>query len=151
MRVAIIGYSGAGKTTVATALAGLVGARPIGVLDEMWKPLAGPEPLVLDGIPTTIEELEQLDAHAREGRPIEHILYLRAPSEIRIQRVARMVIAGANPRAARERMLHPAELAKVTRYLETTGRLAVIDATGSRTEVLAHALDAVGRQDLSPT
>lgn len=144
MRVAIIGFSGAGKTTLANALAGLAGTHPIQELDELWLPLYESGPLVLDGIPGTLEELAQIDVQALGKDGIEHILYLKAHAEVRIERVARMVIAGANPAKARDLMLHPAELEKVRRYLESTQRLTVIDATRSRSQVLQDALAALG-------
>jgi adenylate kinase family enzyme len=144
MRVAIIGYSGAGKTTLATAVAGVLGVRPIRMIEDLWAPLAGTDSLVLDGIPNTVAELEQLDATSPRGGSIDKVLYLMASSEIRLERMARMVTAGADPAQARARLLRPADLKEVRDYLEAAGRLTVIDATGSRSDVLSSALNALG-------
>jgi len=144
MRVAIIGYSGAGKTTLANALGGILGVRPIQELDDLWTPLAGTEPLILDGFPATVAELEQIDGKAPEGARVDHVLYLLASSDIRLERMARMVTAGADPAEARDRMLRAADLKDVRNLLEPTGRLTVIDASRSRSVVLASAFDALG-------
>lgn len=144
MRVAIIGYSGAGRTTLANAVAGVLGIRPIQLIEDLWTPLAGSEPLVLDAIPGSVAELEQIDAKSPNDAGIHSVLYLAASSEIRLERISRMVSAGADPARARDRMLRPADLKEVRDYLEAAGRLTVIDATRSRSDVLASALDALG-------
>lgn len=144
MRVAIIGYSGAGRTTLANAVAGVLGIRPIQLIEDLWTPLAGSEPLVLDAIPGSVAELEQIDAKSPNDEGIHSVLYLAASSEIRLERISRMVSAGADPARARDRMLRPADLKEVRDYLEAAGRLTVIDATRSRSDVLASALDALG-------
>lgn len=144
MRVAIIGYSGAGRTTLANALAGVLGARRIQVLEEAWMRPDGAEDLVLDGVPNTVAEFAHLDSHSGDAPGIDRVLYLRASSEIRLARIARMVVAGTRQAHVRDRLMHPADLEKARRYLDSTGRLTVIDAARSRTEVLADALDALG-------
>ena len=144
MRVAIIGYSGAGKTTLANALAGVLGIRPTQRLEDLWTPLGGSEPLILDGIPATVAELEQIDAKSPKGDGIDDVLYLMASAEIRLERIARMVTTGADPAQARDRMLRPADLKDVRDYLEFASRLMVIDATQSRSEVLASAFEVLG-------
>jgi energy-coupling factor transporter ATP-binding protein EcfA2 len=127
MRVAIIGYSGAGRTTLANALAGVLGTHPIQAVEGLWAQLVGTEPLVLDGIPSTIDELEQIDHKALACHGIDHVLYLLASSEIRPERIARMVAAGTEPARARDRILNPADLKEVRRKLDSAGRLDVLD------------------------
>jgi adenylate kinase family enzyme len=144
IRVAIIGYSGAGRTTLANALAGVTCTPPIRDLDDLWTPLQGDDSVILDGLPRTVEECEQIDAKAPTGRGIDHVLYLQAAAEIRLDRVARMIVAGADPARARDRMLHPADLKRLRTHLEPTGRLTVIDASRSRSEVLVNALEILG-------
>jgi adenylate kinase family enzyme len=144
MRVAIIGYSGAGKTTVAKALAGIFGSKPIDALDELLERLDADAPLVLDGIPRTVEELNEIDAKAPDGRGVTHVLYLLASSEIRLERMARMVTAGADPAQARDRMLRPADLKELRDFADNDGRVTVIDATRTRSEVLSSVLTAIG-------
>lgn len=144
IRAAVIGYSGAGRTTLANALAGVSCTVPVRDLDDLWIPLQGHESLILDGIPRTIDELEQIDQKAPADRGINHVLYLQASADVRLARIARMVVAGAEPARARARMLHPADLKQLRTHLEPTGRLTVIDAGRSRSEVLADALAALG-------
>lgn len=140
MRVAILGYSGAGKTTLANALAGLLGVRPIASLDDPSLVVEDGTPLVLDGVPSTRDELEKLDVRAPNGAELEYFLYLKVAYEQRVQRVARTIVSGGDPASARRRMLNPAELEGLRRYLEPTGRLIVIDASRSRSDVLADVL-----------
>src|SRR5690349_15772559 len=121
IRVAIIGYSGAGRTTLATALAGIECICPTRELDELWLPLQSSESLVLDGIPRTLDELEQIDAKAPAGGGISHVLYLEADAEVRLARISRMIVNGADPASARDRMLHPFDLKQVRKNLEHTG------------------------------
>jgi adenylate kinase family enzyme len=144
IRVAILGSSGAGRTTLANALAGVTCTPPIRDLDDLWTPLQGDGTVILDGLPRTAEECDQIDAKAPAGRGIDQFLYLHAAAEIRLDRVARMIVAGADPAQARERMLHPADLERLRKHLEPTGRLTVSDAARSRSEVLAAALAAIG-------
>jgi adenylate kinase family enzyme len=144
MRVAIIGYSGSGRTTLATALAGVMGMRPIHDLDDLWVPLSGTGALVLDGIPSTLDELEQIEAKSPEGSGIDHAFYLQASAEIRLRRIARAVVAGSDPASPRNRMLRPVDLKLVRDRLDVAGRLTVLDATRTRTDVLADALDLLG-------
>jgi len=144
MRVAIIGYSGAGRTTLAHALAAVIGARTIHDLNDIWEPLAGTDGLVLDGIPSSIEELRQIDARAARGETIDRVLYLEASAELRLRRIARMIAAGTDPARARDRMLRAADLKKLRDHLDATGRLVHLDATSTRTQVLATALDSLG-------
>jgi adenylate kinase family enzyme len=144
MHVAIIGYSGAGSTTLANALAGVFGTPPIRALEDLWGPLGGTEPLVLDGFPNSLDELVLIDTTAPQGRGIEHLIYLMASEEVRLERVSRMVVAGANPAHARDRMLDPADLERVVHRAGSTARLTMIDASRSRSEVLLDALDALG-------
>lgn len=144
MRVAIIGFSGAGKTTLADALAGQLGVRPTESLDEALCLVAEPGPVVLDSIPATLEELARIDAASPPDARIEHVLFLRAPYETRAERIARWIVASNDPTAVRRRMLHPIELQKVHGHLESSGRLVTIDASRSRSEVLADALASVG-------
>lgn len=145
MRVAIIGYSGAGKTTLARVLAAQLGVHRTCRLEEASAVLGERSPvLVLDGIPTTVAELEQLDARSPTGAAVEHVLYLSASGEARLRRISRMAVAGVSSVPARNRMLEPSELDDLYRYLDRTGRLIVIDADGSRAEVVARALEALG-------
>ncbi len=141
MRIVIIGYSGSGKTTLANALAGLLGVRPIASLDDPSLVVQDGTSLVLDGIPATLEELEKVDPRAPDGAEIERFLYLKANYEQRVQRVARTIVSGGDPAGARRRILHAVELETLRKHLEPTGRLIVIDAGRSRSEVLADALD----------
>lgn len=148
MRVAIIGYSGAGKTTLANALAGQFGVPPALSLNEARTCLEQGTALVLDGIPRTLDELLRLDANAPGDARIEHVLWLRAPHEIRVRRITERItgriIAGGGPAESRPQALHAADLQQVRKYLESSGRLITIDASGSRSDVLARALDALG-------
>lgn len=146
IRVAIIGYSGAGRTTLANALAGIECISPTRDLEELWLPLQTGESLVLDGIPRSLDELEQIDAKAPSGGEISHVLYLETDAEVRLARMSRMIVNGADPASARDRMLHPFDLRQVRKNLEPTGRLTVIDGERSRSEVLADALDALRRR-----
>ncbi|MFL6023592.1 MAG: hypothetical protein ACJ72O_09660 [Marmoricola sp.] len=144
IHVAVLGYSGSGRTTLANALAGLVGTRAVREIGELCDRLQSEGPLILDGIPGSLDELEQIDDKSPPDRPLQRVLYLQAPAEIRLERISRMVVAGADPARARERMLAPADLKHLRTRLEPTGRLSVIDATRSRSEVLADALEAIG-------
>lgn len=144
MRIAIIGYSGSGRTTLANALAGLLGVRPTHSLDELADTAGGTAPLILDGFPETLEELDRIDALAPHG--IDRVLFLDASAEIRLRRVSRMVAAGADAAAARAKMLRPPALRAVREFLASAGRLTMIDANGTRTDVMARAIDALGIQ-----
>jgi adenylate kinase family enzyme len=144
MRVAIIGGSGSGRTTLANTLGRMVFSRPVRDLADLWARTSEAEALVLDGIPDTVEELEKLDAKAPGGRSVDHVLYLRAPVEIRLERIARMVVVGADVARARDRMLHPADLDDLRTYLDGSDRLTIIDAARTRGEVLLDALEALG-------
>lgn len=144
IRAAIIGYSGSGRTTLANALAGLSFTRPVWNLDDLWGRPHGTEALILDGLPRTVEELEQIDAKGPAGRGLDRVLYLEASAEIRLARIAQKVVSGADPAVARDRILHPADLERLSTHLEPTGRLTVIDASRSRSEVLVEALESLG-------
>lgn len=139
MRIAIIGYPGAGKSTLANALAGVLKVRPTASFDEL---LEEDETLVLDGLPETPEDLTRLDKLAPHG--LDRALFLDASAEIRLRRVSRMVVAGIDAAAARERMLRPPALRAVRTALDSSGRLTTIDANRSRTDVMASALEALG-------
>lgn len=141
MRIAIIGYPGAGKTTLASALAGVVGVRPTRSLDD----LAGADraaQLILDGLPETLEDLARIDELVPDG--LDQVLFLDTAAEVRLRRVSRMVVAGTDAATARARMLRPPALRAVRAVLEASGRLTTIDANGSRTEVMAGALEVLG-------
>jgi len=144
IRVAIIGYSGSGRTTLANALAGVFFTPPVRDLDDLWVKLQRSEPLILDGLPRTVDELEQIDSKDPSGRGVDHVLYLEATSEVRLARIARMVSSGADPARARDRFLHPADLKHLRKHLERDDRLTVIDAGRSRSEVLVNAMDVLG-------
>jgi adenylate kinase family enzyme len=144
MRVAILGYSGAGKTTLANALAGLLGVPAVVSLDDPALVLEAGATAILDGIPATLEELEKLDERAPAGAGIEHFLYLQVRQQVRVQRAAHGVVVAGDPAAARRRILYPAELETLRKQLESDDRLTTIDANGSRSEVLADVLDVLG-------
>ncbi len=140
MRIAVLGYSGAGKTTLANALAGLLGVRPIASMDDPALVVEDGTALVLDGVPATLEELEKLDARAPDGAEIQYFVYLKADYDQRVQRIARTIVSGGDPAGARRRMLHPAEFETLRKHLAPIGRLITIDATRSRSDVLADVL-----------
>ena len=139
IRVAVIGYPGAGRTTLANALAAVACVPPVRDLDDLWTALQAEESLVLDGHPRTLDELEQIEAKSGHGPGITHVLYLQADAEVRLGRIARAGISSDGPQRP-----HPVELKQVRTRLEKAGRLVVIDANRSRSEVLTDALRAVG-------
>lgn len=145
MIVAIIGYPGAGKSTLATGLSGLLGGRTVRSLEAAWSSAGTGESLLLDGVPRNVDELDQLIAHAGDGVRVDHYLYLDTPIDVRIERISRMIAAGfTEPADERDRMLHPDDLGLLLKHLESTGQLTTIKVGGrSRTDVLNAALDVL--------
>lgn len=144
MTVAIIGYPGAGKSTLAMGLRGLLGGRTARHLKTAWDPSDDGGPVFLDGIPQNLADLDELIATSPDGNGVDRYVYLDVPLSLRIPRIARMVSAGlAEPAHARDRMLHPAEFALLLQSLEASGKLITIDARGSRSEIVNRVLDAL--------
>jgi energy-coupling factor transporter ATP-binding protein EcfA2 len=141
--VAIIGYPGAGKSTLTTGLSGLLHGRSVTSFEAVRGSPGDDRPVFLDGIPQSLAELAELLAQAPGG--VDHYLYLDTPLDLRISRIARMIAAGfASPASQRDRMLHPDDLDALLAHLESGAQLTTIDVGGTtRTDVLNRALDAL--------